>query len=896
MNGSSMKAVGARWRSRSCLGASVGLLAAALGAVSAGCDASSAEDSGHEARTDDAAPDGPIRFAGSRDGALEAQLAQRAFLAMPESAYAFDARAGTIVASRSLVVAFEPGVTVGAANELLQGITGKVGGVAPDVAIVQIVLPADATPDMVADIVDRLRASPHVAGVVQDLLLTEEMLPTSADESRARWNWNPLDDDDGSWGLMFSNVPQAWNLERAIKAKKLPPVVVGVIDTDSFVNSPDITFAPGSDFSATQTHLHGTWVSSVVASRHDSTGIDGITPFAAVLAQYAHTPVSAARKARPATKKSPAVASFVVLLGSLYANPTIGSHRARVINMSLGAFTPGACSPQTVVPSGAGAAATCDPDALARTIDASGDVFAKVANAMNKDDLGTLFVVSAGNYSVPTPPSYLMNFRGVPVYNPGKNPSVEPVGNGYRSRWSSPWNNASVRNKADNIIPVEALERDGPLVMSSIDSGGMFAPGGRVGVSDDGVKVKLPSGTSLAAPMVAGAAAFLLAVEPTLKTSQLKHLLKDAPYAAPTTSPWSTTNTRLDLLASVLGIDDVVGDGRRPVQRMLCDIDDGTADGYSRFTYDPQAPGGRGRLTPVTTANTGAGDGHVDMKDFRRLRDALLRTNSPEPRESRDPLDQEVALSTGNGDGTWVYPAEGILRDRNGSGKAMPVEMFPRTEWTSVRFPTFASAAGMFEETLGSVGWRDFRSHRGQTVPHKRADLIVFGEVFEEGTAGSEGWTKADLEGLLHSADLHVIVRDIDTCGGGVTINVTGGGAPGSLAPLTGRRVTKSMTELVITTPVRNDVRIEWTADTAENGGGVHVVSRQIPAGGDEYVVLACEKPWRCPAEKSCPSVVASCAANEIFPNVRSDVMGTVAPAKAFACPEVEPCDFYCSS
>jgi hypothetical protein len=693
---------------------------------------------------------------------------------------------------------------------------------------------------------------------------------------------------------MFSNVPQAWNLNRAIAAKNQAPVVVAVIDTDSFASSADIPFASGSDLRPSQALLHGTMVSSVLGSSHNKQGIDGVTPFASIRARGYDTwpDILGAGVARSLFGGH--AASLALTLGWLLANP------ARVVNMSIG-FELAACNPQTLPPPVGVIRPPCDPVAAARTIDQSGDVFAAVARILDKGDRGSLFVVAAGNDSEP----FRQSTRDAP-----NTPPEERV-RGYSARWASPWCNAAVRNKAPNILAVEAISRWGANSYSNIDSGGMLAPGDEVGVSIDGITVGLGSGTSVAAPLVAGAAAFLLAVEPMLKTSQLKTLLKDAPYAAPASSiNWSTTNTRLDLLASVIGIDDVLNRPERPVQRMLCDIDDGTADGFARFTHVAGEDGG---TLAVVTEDKTAGDGHVDMKDFRRFRDEWLRVHLtdlvPELVQLDDPLDTPVVLSTGKGEVESFYPPGGILRDanRSGTGKAGELEMFPRSEWTSVRYSTFNAATAAFLPSRGTGSWTN-RHHRGNALSGLDAALVPFKEVFEEGAAGGEGWKKSDLPALLRwSGDVHIIVSDIAKCGGGMTIDLTGerawyerdADAPpavASLAPLAGRRITRSNTELVVTTPLRSKVKLTWTADNAESG--VHEITRDVPLGGDGYVVLQCQEPAKCAAEQACTSVVPRCLTenHQVFNKVRSDSTGVFAPAAGFACPQVDPCDFYCSS
>jgi len=125
--------------------------------------------------------------------------------------------------------------------------------------------------------------------------------------------------------------------------------------------------------------------------------------------------------------------------------------------------------------------------------------------------------------------------------------------------------------------------------------GHVSAPGGRI-LSTVGSNIsgrsdyELMSGTSMAAPHVAGLASYLLALDDKLTVAELRGLLTGAAY------------TRTAALA---------------------DVDDGTADGNLRV--DPVTGS---TIDTIEHADKRHGDGHVTMQDFRAWRDAYLQVHA----------------------------------------------------------------------------------------------------------------------------------------------------------------------------------------------------------------------------------------------------------------------------
>ncbi len=120
----------------------------------------------------------------------------------------------------------------------------------------------------------------------------------------------------------------------------------------------------------------------------------------------------------------------------------------------------------------------------------------------------------------------------------------------------------------------------------------------------------------MATPHVTGIAGYLLNLDPTLTSVQLRNLLTSTSHPVS-----SQVSDRVDAFAAALAIDALRGN--QNVAKMLVDIDDGTADGDLRVKCTPAC----GEFTDEDAdGDGGAGDGVIDMSDFRRWRDWLLIT------------------------------------------------------------------------------------------------------------------------------------------------------------------------------------------------------------------------------------------------------------------------------
>jgi hypothetical protein len=233
-----------------------------------------------------------------------------------------------------------------------------------------------------------------------------------------------------------------------------------------------------------------------------------------------------------------------------------------------------------------------------------GRVFLSAMQALEKKGALPLVIVSAGNSSGP------------------------PLGD-VDARYNSPWATAGIQFGAANVIVVEGSTNADPpgRYVHSNFGGHVSAPGvnvwsasvgppdGNPYVAGAGPRFEGMDGTSMAAPHVAGVASYLLAFDPNIQRPTLeKNLVRDLLQSRAT--PAQGVASRIDAFATI-----VAANPERAL-RFLADVDDGTVDGNDRTTQDDAR-----------------GDGKVDMRDFRRLRDWLLLLEQPADLDLDGPAD-----------------------------------------------------------------------------------------------------------------------------------------------------------------------------------------------------------------------------------------------------------------
>ena len=587
---------------------------------------------------------------------------------------------GLATSRTRLVVHFAAAATKAQANAVIASLGAVVVGTVPDAEAVVIAIPDTADLEAMDAALASLLANPAVALVTPDVALGFTSLPTPtglANQSLAfPWSWelprNPVP-FDGNWGLEAIRAPQMWSLN-TLAARANAAIRTGVLDAgfndtddDGFNNHPDLAslrtwhfpVAPGPAVAGLDgsTHFHGEHVAGIIgAGFHDNTGITGVNPFV-----EAHTPADNHFIGVPDTHGWATHLSDLAMMLNAWPN-------LRVVNISLGSNWYQGTPP-----------VDANTSAVAHQTEQLEGLFVRKIAANHPN---TLIFAAAGNDSGGAVFPKEIDARWTSPFDwAAKGPSV--VLNG--QSWG----------QSTNIIVVEAVAPSPRTMPGALFSyakadfsnvgGDVSAPGQDI-LSTVGSNMQIldnfgrptgalhadyesHSGTSMATPHVTGLVGYLMNLNPALTPMQVRNLLLDTQFTRDAhllpgdqnRLPAGVTNPApmVDAFAAALGLDVLLEDANKTVQRGLVDVDDGTRDGNLRV--DPVT---RSAHDTIDTSDRRRGDGRITMRDFRAWRDAYLQTH---------PNVFSGALTT-----TLDGPAHHFKRDLNFDGTVGPIDVSPR--------------------------------------------------------------------------------------------------------------------------------------------------------------------------------------------------------------------------
>ena len=344
---------------------------------------------------------------------------------------------------------------------------------------------------------------------------------------------------------------------------------------------------------------------------------------------------------------------------------------------------------------------------------------------------------------------------------------------------ATPFANAALAHGAAPIIVVEAVDLGsaGSLTRASFSNlgGHVSAPGVDIQSTALANGYAVLSGTSMAAPHVAGLVSYIYSLDPafpapTMTANPMRELLVRNGQAA-----FGGAAKVVDGFATALDLDRIRGDRR--TLKLLLDVDDGTLDGNTRLNADGSV-----------NSTDAKGDGTIDMSDFRRWRDWLL---------------QAEAASNLDLDGADNHPK----KDLNGDGVvSTPISkelIHPRGDFNGD----------------GEISRGKTRMVPGVKNGQPATDLEVLQVLFQD-----PDYQAAELPDLIDSWDLEV---DPARCLGlpGVTTVQTTVSESGQSGTIAARTHTAAARRRIITLPVTSglhQVRVE-----AFNGSGTPIASRQ---------------------------------------------------------------------
>ena len=702
-----------------------------------------------------------------------------------------------------MVVAFADDATVADANQAIANSGALIGGALPSLGLLLLIVPPTDDFSALDVALETLRANPAVAIAAMDVMSEPAVVDTAPEFGP--WELPPNNQfvEDGAWHLIASRFPQAWNLLEAFSLPGSVPSPFTIVadwgfnlgheDLDFLFPAPPPTVGPSvlPDLCVAGACIrliaeeHGTHVSGVIAATHDNgRGVSGANPLARVIAVNLHTPVAAPWLfANPFLPRSEnlwnAIFDFVETVQK------DGFGRVHAINYSQGIPVPDpanwvaawnnaiqghsilACGPNTNDDGQPGSNLPCtyateDQSLMERT--QWGEVGRVVAQRAAR--IGITIVAAAGNES---DDFCVVEASGAPTLAAVPKNSAPPVPGctsatfvrsdaKYTSEFTyaaATWNAADGPNP---ILVVEALDADLSLTdFSNIAAfpGALSAPGLGV-LSTCGVPNGYcrESGTSQSTPLVTALLGILATWSPNSTYDQLQNRVLDWAKADTLGDPTTTADDaqpRIDAFASLMSFEGAAG--------ILVDLNDASRDGNRRVVLGPgnTEQGVDSVFSPVPDAFT-APDGTVDVRDFRRFRDAWLQAClDPLARAGATcPAAADVALNGADTDAKRDLNLDGCVRINDTQTPNCLTEdtAFPRTDFNGDGRVSTDPASGVvvpLRETSPGV-WQAAAAPPGTVM----TDLQVLQSQWDEPGPSEEGWRRADLDTLLLSGDLEV--------------------------------------------------------------------------------------------------------------------------------------------
>lgn len=698
---------------------------------------------------------------------------------------------GIETARTRLVLGFEADATVAEANDVLASTGVRVLGAIPELGLVLA-----RTDDWgegeflpLTNALESLRGQEAVEFAALDPLVEDDAVPAQAETavSTQGWTWD-FPGTGANWGLESSRFPQAWNLLETVR-RRANDIATGVVDS-GFDAHPDLPldFTPIcrgvvpalASCTSTDASDHGNHVAGIIGGSYDNVatatplrtlGVSGTNPTARMRG------VSGADGATLTASLANTIQAMNLLLGAAAAGEV---DNLRVINFSQGAsrfssrtVTIGSsnfawvnwwdnhlapdCGPGPA-DDGVAGSGWCTPDTddtwiTERTnLGMAARTVAERASTQN-----VIIVQSAGNAGA----RFCLPPLGTPLWTNALPTSAQPTAllpctapavlTPVRTWNTGPFSWASLPGNwtspgANPIIVVENINSTLARSASSNIGGDISAPGDQIFSTITGGAYDFMGGTSMAAPHVTGLIGYLLAFDPTLTIDDVRTALTR--WSASDTSGGATS--RIDAYASLMAL--------AGSTKAMVDVNDPSPDGNRRQT--PLAAGETGPPVLDTTSGPGftrtAPDGLVDMRDFRRFRDAWLQTCV----QATDALSRVgcPAAADIDLDGGASHPKKDLNFDRCvyvPSATANDPNACVTTETTYSRFD------------FNGDGWvaRSLTSGVPQPLPVEGSvattdaeltDLGVLTSVWQPGDSYVEGWEPAALDGLLESGELHI--------------------------------------------------------------------------------------------------------------------------------------------
>lgn len=828
---------------------------------------------------------GPLDIAGPSNDLVRAHLPE---IAIPPVTDWDELPGRGILTSRTrLMVMFADSTTVAQANTALAAADVTVVGTIPAINTVLTVAedrgPGDFDATFTAEAT--LLADPAVEAAALDFAQTTEAVPGVAEDgliaggtaNPTAWLWGDQREPDGSgkgdggnWGMEAARFPQAWNLLDPVRraGAEIDTLVLDIGFADH-VDLPMIPRAPlcyagqcNADRVVDATHYHATHVSGIIGAtwanplsdqQPQMRGVDGANPVvrlfgapAGVVGPWSQYPATA--------NQSQAVAASMAVHSSTFTQAIAGKTEGRwpqlrVMNMSLGTLVytrdaagyvqwgslQGArrCGPGSF-DDGPAATGPCLPstdDVVRREIHYQGVMAQALATLARQQDV--VIVVAAGNES------------GKICVGPGgavAKPTSAGCAAGYSfnredARTIQMWGSTASAlgpGDANPFILVGAHDINHNQAGFSNTGADVFAPG--VGILSTAFAngYELQGGTSMAAPHVTGLVGYLLQINPNLTPSQIRHLLRD--YGVVDVGSGGGSTPRIDAFNAVMGLD--------TGPTLMVDVNDASTDGNRRVRRTrggTEAPDTDLGPTIGGKQVHSTGDLKVDMRDFRRYRDALLAAcadaSHPSPSSTVCPTPDQIDLDGAvnhlkkdlNLDGCVYNPSIGVC--------VQPEDRFSRFDFNGDGSLVLDHLARLPITGTGAHGTAPAAT---LATGEEFSDLTLLQQLFEADSSSTEGWRADQLRDLLVSGDVEVHADAMFNTGAAY-VDVVATYGNGQTSPV--QRVSRAGDQVVVTVPVARAGEVVSVSGTGYRTDGTvqnqsYVESPALKPGSDRRADL----------------------------------------------------------
>jgi len=712
---------------------------------------------------------GPNGFTGPADGRIQDHLPTTTAPPEDPASFAVEPWWGLTASRTTILLAFKRTATVADANRVLGSIHGRLAGVIGTTGLVVVTIadrPDGSFDDLTAALAV-LRSDPAVEAAAMDVVGGEQSLPPTEPPPAAvtaGFRWEPYSPESatstGAFGLQQSRFPEAWNLLDAMK-RSGTRVDVGISDSGF-----DLTHPEYADFRASGHHIdqvplclgticqtadasvgdqsHGTAVASLIGGNNV-----GGNPLAhlAVIPQTSDVAIDGPGKST--------LYSSLSSVGALLDEKTPDglAPNLRVISISMNAaafariddssdappvwalrFSASRCGP------GDGDDATgtewCTPnneDGYRKEMANIG----KLARWLAKDAAAkdVLIVQAAGNDSS-------RNGGNAYFCVPYGDPNCTDVKIQAEAKAEYAWAERHLEpGQTNNVLAVSAigpqLKRDAYSNIGADVSG----PGRGTVAAEPGGGYRRFGGTSGATPFVSSLAALVSQYAPALSVSQVRDAI--VKHARPL-ADGDGASPRIDAYATLTSLPNSLIDA--------LDMNDPSADGNRRVAYPARGsglskvPDDRLGTTVGGTQLRSDGDGVVDMRDFRRYRDALLQA-CEDVHAPGCPAASSIRL-----DGIPTHPKKDLNLDGCTTDPTCPSELLsPRMD------PAGTAAPYLTGEDLVGSDPDGTPSNDNLSVDGLTLFKANWGDMKPGGATGDkEGWSSSDLSTLIKSGDLEV--------------------------------------------------------------------------------------------------------------------------------------------